>query len=49
MKYSLNVKSFNIYGCIGYANKNWFGMPRVRLFNTIFHLRKIDAKLMLNS
>ena len=24
-------------------------MPRVRLFNTIFHLRKINAKLMLNS
>ena len=25
------------------ANKNSFGMPRVRLFNTIFHLRKINA------
>ena len=24
-------------------------MPRVRLSNTIFHLRKINAKLMLNS
>ena len=24
-------------------------MPRVRRFNTIFHLRKINAKLMLNS
>ena len=31
------------------ANKNSFGMPGVRLFNTIFHLRKINAKLMLNS
>ena len=31
------------------ANKNEFGMPRVRLFNRIFHLRKINAKLMLNS
>ena len=32
------------------TNKNYFGMPRVRLFNnTIFHLRKINAKLMLNS
>ena len=31
------------------ANKNSFGMPRVRLFNTIFHLRKINAQLMLNS
>ena len=30
------------------ANKNQFGIPRVRLFNSIFHLRKIDAKLMLN-
>ena len=28
---------------------NKFGMPRVRLVNTIFHLRKINAKLMLNS
>ena len=24
-------------------------MPRGRLFNTILHLRKINAKLMLNS
>ena len=31
------------------ANKNSFGMPRVRIFNTIFHLRKINAKLTLNS
>ena len=31
------------------ANKNSFNMPRVRLFNTIFHLRKINAKLTLNS
>ena len=31
------------------AIKNKFGMPRVRLFITIFHLRKIDAKLMVNS
>ena len=31
------------------ATKNSFGMPRERLFNTIFHLRKINAKLMLNS
>ena len=31
------------------ANKNQFGMPRVRLFNIIFDLRKINAKLMLNS
>ena len=31
------------------ANKNEFDMPRVRLFNTIFHFRKINAKLMLNS
>ena len=31
------------------ANKNKFGMPRLRLFNTTFHLRKINAKLMLNS
>ena len=31
------------------ANKNQFGMPRVRLFNTISHFRKIDAKLKLNS
>ena len=31
------------------ANKNEFGMPRVRFFNAIFHLRKINAKLMLNS
>ena len=30
-------------------NKNQFSMPRARLFNTIFHLRKIYAKLMLNS
>ena len=30
------------------ANKNKFGMPRVSLFNTIFHLQKINAKLMLN-
>ena len=30
------------------ANKNQFGMPRVRLFNTIFHLQKINTKLMLN-
>ena len=28
------------------ANKNLLGMPRVRLFNTIFDLRKINAKLM---
>ena len=31
------------------ANKNSFGVPGVRLFNTIFHLRKINAKIMLNS
>ena len=31
------------------ANKNLFGMLSVRLYNTIFHLRKINAKLMLNS
>ena len=31
------------------ANKNLFGMPRVRLFNNILHLQKINAKLMLNS
>ena len=31
------------------ANKNLFSMPRVRLLNTIFHLRKINAKLLLNS
>ena len=31
------------------ANENEFGMPRVRLFNTIFHLRKISAKLMWGS
>ena len=31
------------------AHKNKFGMPRVRLFNTIFYLRKINVKLMLNS
>ena len=30
-------------------NKNSFGMPRVRLSNTVFHLRKINAQLMLNS
>ena len=29
------------------ANKNWFGMPT--LLNSIFQLRKIIAKLMLNS
>ena len=26
------------------ANKNKFCMPRVRLFNTTLHLRKINAK-----
>ena len=31
------------------AIKNKFGMPRVRLFNSIFYLRKINAKLILNS
>ena len=31
------------------ANKHLFGMPRVRLSNTIFHLRKINTQLMLNS
>ena len=31
------------------ANKNEFSIPKVRLFNTIFHLRKINAKLTLNS
>ena len=31
------------------ANKNSFGMPRVRLSNTIFYLRKINAQLMLKS
>ena len=31
------------------ANKNSFGGPRLRLFNSIFYLRKINAKLMLNS
>ena len=30
------------------ANKNYCGKPKVRLFNTIFYLRKINAKLMLN-
>ena len=30
-------------------NKNKFGMPRVRSFNRIFQLRKINPKLMLNS
>ena len=30
------------------ANKNLCGMPKVRLFNTIFHLRKTNAKIMLN-
>ena len=30
-------------------NKNSFRIPRISLFNTIFHLRKINAKLMLNS
>ena len=30
------------------ANKNSFSMIRVRFFNTIFHLRKINAQLMLN-
>ena len=31
------------------ANKNLFGVLRVGLFNTIFRLRKIYAKLILNS
>ena len=31
------------------ANKKKFGMPRVKLFNTILYLRKINVKLMLNS
>ena len=31
------------------ANINSFGMPTERLFNVIFHLRKIDAKLMSNT
>ena len=31
------------------ANKNLFGRPRVRLFNTIIYLRKINAEQMLNS
>ena len=31
------------------TKKNKFGVSRVRLFNTIFHLSKINAKLMLNS
>ena len=33
------------------ANKNLFSMlyNRVRLFNNIFHLGKINARLMLNS
>ena len=31
------------------VNKNWFGMPRVRLLNTIFHSGKINAKQLLNS
>ena len=30
------------------GNKNQFSVPRVRLFNTISHLRKMNAKLMLN-
>ena len=30
------------------AKENQFGITRVRLFNTIFDLRKINAKLMLN-
>ena len=31
------------------ANENKFGMPRLKQFNTICHLRKINAKIMLNS
>ena len=31
------------------ANKNKFGMTTVRLLNTIFHLRKINVKLILDS
>ena len=31
------------------ANINQFAMPRVRLFDTIFYLRKINVKKMLNS
>ena len=31
------------------ANTNEFGMPRGRLLNTIFHLRKMNAQVMLNS
>ena len=32
------------------ANKNEIDMPlRVRVFNTISHLRKINGKLMFNS
>ena len=50
IKYSLNVKSCNIYMNVwDIANKNEFGMPTVRFFNTIFHLRRINAKLMMNS
>ena len=31
------------------ANKNEFTILRVRIFNTIVHLQKINAKLMFNS
>ena len=31
------------------ANKNKFVMPRVKLLNTMLHLKKINAKIMLNS
>ena len=31
------------------ANKKWFDMASVRLFNIIFHLQKIIAKLILKS
>ena len=30
------------------ANKNLFGMPRVRLFNTIFHLQKLMQNFNIN-
>ena len=31
------------------ANKNQFGMARVKLFNTIFHLRKINVEFIKNN
>ena len=31
------------------ANENNLGMPRVRLLNTIFHLRKTNVELIKNN